>query len=438
MVGGILLSCGTAAAAPQTLTWTTTTAHPADRSPYYAPGFGLGGVLFSKDKCDGVPDGHSARAGATGLESWSAGPLFQGNETKQGDPTATTLTDVYSVSWGRCRRASVDAKGTLSAWTGAMADPAESYILESTGTPRGPIRGTMAVADVAGTPYLYSLGGWEYGSSNAVIGDVFYTKIRPDGLVENWKATSSMPQPLMRSTAAYAAGAIYLFGGFPSNDFANHTDAVVCAPVHADGSLGDWQSLAPMPKAGGAIAGLVDEQYIYLVGGLTHHDPPFEGYADVIAASYAPGCQLGPWITLNPLPQAAAETPYAVLAGKVYVMSTQESAPVPVYMADFHGRVSNSLGEVQPPVQDAGADQHADAPGNDGATPKDGASADGKVPADAGIDGDSGSLAGWRAPEDDSGGCGCRAAPPGGGEWGVIMTAALALAAMIRRRRPSE
>jgi hypothetical protein len=403
----VLVSAG-AAAAPQALSWITTTAHPADRAPYYAPGFGLGGFFFSKDQCGDLADGHSARAGASGLQAWTAGPIFLGNETKQGDPTATTLTHAYSVSWGRCRVASVDSNGTLSPWTLAMADPAEGHILEATGTARGPIRGAMAVADVAGTKVLYSLGGWEYGTTNAVIPDVFYTAIRSDGLLENWKQTTSMPLPLMRSTVAFAAGCLYVFGGFPSNDFANHTDAVVCASVNADGSLGAWQSLPPMPKAGGAIAGLADEQYVYLVGGLTHHDPPFEGYADVVAASYAPGCQLGPWIALSALPEAAAETPYAVLAGKVYVMSTQETAPIPVYVSEFHGRVSNSLGESEPVLQDAGADQLTDGKASDAIVGGgDAAGADG---ADAAGSAEAGSLVGWRPAVDDSG-CSCRTNP---------------------------
>ena len=352
----LLLLLGANAQAQQQLHWKTTKPYPVKRC-FYAPGFTLLGALYVKDDTGGNSNGHwtkvSFSGGALGWQKTSG--LFTGNKTKQGDPTATVRRWVYSVSWGRIRYAEATSGGGLGKWRLANADPKEGHIMESTGKSRGPIRGTMVASKIGGSYYIYSIGGWEYGGTAGIIDDIFYTRVRSDGKVDNWKQTVDLPAKLMRATAAFAGGDVYVFGGFPSNDFRNNTNTVYCATVKAGGALTKFKSLAKIPKKCGAIAGLVDSTLVYLVGGLTQHDNGFKGYPDVYAAKFSPGCKLGSWKGRNPMPGAAGETPYGVAAGHVYVMAPKENAPIAVYYSKFSGRVSNSLpDEITPPKPDAG------------------------------------------------------------------------------------
>lgn len=379
-----LLLLSASAGAQQQFNWKTTKPYPVKRT-FYAPGFALLGALYVKDTTSGNSNGHwtkvSFSGGALGWQGSSG--LFTGNKTKQGDPTATVRRWVYSVSWGRIRYAEAQSGGGLGKWRLANADPKEGHIMEATSKSREPIRGTMVASKVGSNYYIYSIGGWEYGGTAGIINDIFYTRVRSDGKVDNWKQTVDLPAKLMRATAAFAGGDVYVFGGFPSNDFRNNINTVYCATVKSGGSLTKFKSLAMIPKKCGAIASLVDSTHVYLVGGLTRHDNGFKGYSDVYAAKFSPGCKLGSWKGRNPLPGAAGETPYGVASGHVYVMAPTEKAPIAVYYSKFSGRVANSLPDVvtapkpdagvkkdkgSPPKKDKGAPLNKDG----GGSPRDG------------------------------------------------------------------
>jgi len=111
--------------------------------------------------------------------------------------------------------------------------------------------------------YLYSVGG--RGNWDAAYDEVYYAERNPDGTLENWQSTTSLPSALDGTTCAAVSGRLFACGGIDASGAI--TDIVYSAPVNPDGSVGTWQVETPLPAARWAADGVAVKNRVYVTGG---------------------------------------------------------------------------------------------------------------------------------------------------------------------------
>lgn len=167
------------------------------------------------------------------------------------DATNTAGTTVY--------RSQVQPNGALGAW------------VATTALPSGRAYHTVAAATAYSAPldtsttaaYLYAIGGVD--ATAQTVSTVYVQKVAPDGTTGGWQTATALPVALHSAAAAVFGGYVYVVGG------ATTTNAPVAttyrAAINADGTLGAWQSLAPLPVATAYLSLAQFGPYLYAVGG---------------------------------------------------------------------------------------------------------------------------------------------------------------------------
>lgn len=167
------------------------------------------------------------------------------------DATNVPVTTMY--------RAQVQATGALGAWSTMTALPAARayHTVVAATAYTAPLDTTTTAA------YVYALGGVDATGQSTT--SVYVTKVSPDGGVGAWTTTTALPAALHSASGAVFRGYLYLVGG------ANNTNAPVAttyrAAVKADGTLGSWETLAPLPTATAFLSLTQFGPYLYAVGG---------------------------------------------------------------------------------------------------------------------------------------------------------------------------
>jgi hypothetical protein len=159
-------------------------------------------------------------------------------------------------------RTVVSQNGSLgSAWDDGPALPApRAYHSLIAATPY-----TAAIDTLTTGGYLYVLGGLD--QTGAPSSSVWFAHVGLDGTVGAWQTTTALPAPLRSPSAVVFAGSVYLVGGANAQGMAQA--ATWRAPVNPDGTLGTWQSLAPLsvPSAHSALVSF--GPFLYSLGGET-------------------------------------------------------------------------------------------------------------------------------------------------------------------------
>jgi N-acetylneuraminic acid mutarotase len=142
--------------------------------------------------------------------------------------------------------------------------------------------------------------------------------VAADGTVGAW--TPMTPLPVQRSHHSLAAyeGALYLTAGLTGDPAGVHTDLkdVLRAPILDDGTIGAWATVGTLPATLGTHASFAHLGYLYVLGGVENNAADT---AHVRRAPIGKDGMLGAWEDLAPLPKARAHdhhTPYH--AGFVY------------------------------------------------------------------------------------------------------------------------
>jgi hypothetical protein len=125
---------------------------------------------------------------------------------------------------------------------------------------------------------------------------------RANGTLGDWQSLPPMPLPRANHCAVAAAGYLVVIGGNyePSggSSFVN-IDLVHVAPLHSDGSIGAWAEAGTTPSAVNGCTAAAKGSTIYLVDGI-YDDTGDQGHS--FSAELSTEGKLGAWTALGPLP----------------------------------------------------------------------------------------------------------------------------------------
>ncbi len=105
---------------------------------------------------------------------------------------------------------------------------------------------------------VYLIGG---KSSNSDIANVYTTSIDSDGLIGNWVAHTSLPEPLGCSQLIVTKNRVYIAGGT--------SNSVYYSIINKDGILTNWVKYTSLPKIINGSHVYVTNTRVYLFGGIT-------------------------------------------------------------------------------------------------------------------------------------------------------------------------
>ena len=122
-----------------------------------------------------------------------------------------------------------------------------------------------------------------------------------NGTVGAWQTLSPMPQARANHCSVTAAGYLVVIGGNYADDAGgfSSTDAVHVAALHPDGSLGAWSQAGTTPSPVNSCTAAAQGNTIYLVDGI-YDDPSYQG--TMLSATLSGAGVLSPWTMLGPLP----------------------------------------------------------------------------------------------------------------------------------------
>ncbi|MFI5271412.1 MAG: PQQ-binding-like beta-propeller repeat protein [Ktedonobacterales bacterium] len=153
------------------------------------------------------------------------------------------------------------------------------------------------------------------GASNAGQATVYTAPVQ-SGAIGAWSATTSLPATRFDHEVVASGGYVFVLGGFGPG---NATTATVYSAAQTAGTLGAWTSQAPLPQAFGEFGADVANGHVYVVGG---HTGLITGSAlnTVYASPIGANGTLGAWSTLTPLPQGLWDTRLVAASGYLFAI----------------------------------------------------------------------------------------------------------------------
>jgi N-acetylneuraminic acid mutarotase len=156
-------------------------------------------------------------------------------------------------------------------------------------------------ASVSVHGYLYVLGGRKSNGPVIVSDKIYRAKVNADGTLGDWETLATeLPHSSMWHEAVATCDHLYVIAG--QDQVINEYSTVYQAEIHPDGSLGAWNETTALPKTLAAHAAVAIHGGILVTGGWSSPDPLFNPQRSVYWASVGPDCILGSWVELTPLP----------------------------------------------------------------------------------------------------------------------------------------
>jgi len=275
----------------------------SNQSTVYYSRVNADGTLGAWDTRSALPSGTALPNAISGLGAAVSG----GRVYAVGYDGSEATASAYMAAW--------NTDGTLSAWTKLTALPASK----------------QGHGFVIYRGRLYAAGGSNGTSAQST---TYSASIQAGGTLGAWRAETSLPGPRQYLSLTAFGGYLYLIGG---SDGSSAYGTVYRSPVASDGSLGAWEALASMPEARFSASAVINEGWLYVLGG----DSGSGVQNTIFRSSFTPLGALGAWQTTDPLPAARRSQAAAVYNGQLYVAGGQDSGGVtqsPVYrLARFEG-----------------------------------------------------------------------------------------------------
>jgi len=166
--------------------------------------------------------------------------------------------DAANVASNAVFGAQVMTNGALGTWSAVASQPtARAYHALVAATP------STARIDTTVSGYMYALGGVD--ATGATVRTVEFTQVGLDGALSAWQSTTPLPAALHNAGAVVFRGFLYVAGG--ANGTNQPTASAYRAEVHADGTLGSWQSVGSLPNPTAYHSMVSFGPYVYVVGG---------------------------------------------------------------------------------------------------------------------------------------------------------------------------
>lgn len=147
--------------------------------------------------------------------------------------------------------------------------------------------------------FVYVLGGFE---NESVWDDVLRASVQPNGELSTFENVGKLPGPRSHFAVTRVGRSVYLTGGLAKPAFDNPPalTEVRRARLADDGSLTDFEALAPLPFAYATHSSFAYGGWLYVVGGVGEEAQEKR----VLRAEILPDQTLGPWEAAAPLPLA--------------------------------------------------------------------------------------------------------------------------------------
>ncbi len=260
----------------------------------------------------------AAARGPGGTLAWQAGPaLARGRDhhstalAENGEGASlfvaggTDYAEVFQDVWRlRLRR-----DGTAGSWEQATALP-------------GP-RAGAGVSAVGSR--LVLTGGFhmdpQRSNARQNTSTTFVASLRADGSIGEWKPAAALPGVRYHHASASHNGWVYVTGGMGER-LAEPT--VFAARVGADGTLGEWAALTPMPNPRSHHSSFVRDGHLYIAGGLANHPGLPMLHVDVSRARIKEDGTLDRWQTVSFTPHAYATHSSFVAGDFLYMVGGVE------------------------------------------------------------------------------------------------------------------
>lgn len=168
---------------------------------------------------------------------------------------------------------------------------------------------------------VYLIGGRrseEPDASKNWMDSIFFAGINPDGTIDSWIKTTSLPEGRTSATAVVWNDFVYVIGGggpVPPS-VAQQRNTVWRAPIYSDGSIGSWVTTTSLPYASCGHWTVVWNGRIYVGGGT-------DGYGwknTVVYAEINSDGSPGNWISTTSLPLAYGMVAEVVYNGRIYLI----------------------------------------------------------------------------------------------------------------------
>lgn len=270
------------------------------KSGVYSSLIGTGGTLGPWQTLHSLPQPLYNHAGV--LQSGFA--VILGGENANG-PQAT----VYS--------APIQAGGKIGNWSSTTALPAGIY----------------DEGAVASGGFIWSIGGFFAGD---VPQSTVYSAAQSGGTVGNWTAQTPLPVALGEVGTVTANGYIYVLGGHAASGAPVNT--VYAAKIGANGAIGNWASLTALPQARKDLGVAVSpDGYLWATGGYNSSN---HATNTVYRAPLNADGTIGTWLSLTPLPASVAEHTLTVAQSDLFVAGNKigaRTASAKIYDAPYAG-----------------------------------------------------------------------------------------------------
>jgi hypothetical protein len=200
----------------------------------------------------------------------------------------------------------------------------------------------VAYAQIGTGGFLYVVGG--AGAGGAPVATVSYATVGTNGTLGAWTAATPLPTALafsgvvaatQRNSSVISNGFLYALGGATSAA-GTPVSTVYRAPVNADGSLGSWATVTPLPVALRSVGAIVMYGSLYVVGGAGAGNTP-------VATAYRSPIQVDgavSWMTQMALPAGRARFGFGGLGVYLYVVGGDADAVAPNDTTPSTGRTS--------------------------------------------------------------------------------------------------